>query len=101
MNAGSFLRTLVLVVLSMACGRFVRENPLLFGYKATAAFMPFTIAISLSTEHQQCDVDDKKNVTAATSSIIITSHPVLDAVLRHHEADIVGEGDYEAYRNHW
>lgn len=86
-NVGSFLRNFVLVVLCMASGRFVRENPILFGFQA--ASMPFT--------HQK-QYDNNFPVSG-----IITSHPVLDAVLKHHEADfIVGDADdYEKYRNHW
>jgi hypothetical protein len=99
MNVASFLRTFLLVALSMAAGRFVRENPLLFDCKATS--MPFATAtatgFSSSATERQPGGDNKSFVPANT---IITSHPVLDAVLKHHEDDIVGD-DYDAYRNHW
>lgn len=89
MHVGSFLRNVVLVVLAMAGGRLVRENPMLFGFKA--ASMPFTSLVASSTEHQTHD----------SFPAIITSHPVLDAVLKHHEADFIVGDDYEKYRNHW
>jgi hypothetical protein len=112
MNVGSFLQTLLLVVLFMAAGRFVRENPLLFGWKALAS-MPFTTSSgippttngssSLSSSSSATDlVLDTISSASPATTIIITSHPVLDAVLKHHEADFVGvAGDYDAYRNHW
>lgn len=71
----------------MFLGRFVRENPMLFGMKAASMAV-----ISASS---------KSSAESSEFPSIITSHPVLDAVLKHHETDISPGDDYEAYRNHW
>lgn len=86
MGVTSLLWSFVLVVVSMFLGRFVRENPMLFGMKAAS------VAVINTTS--------KSSAESSEFPSIITSHPVLDAVLKHHEADITGD-DYEAYRNHW
>jgi hypothetical protein len=65
---------LVLLILAIAVGYFVRHNPILFGMKAE----------TLSS--------------ASDEFTVYRDHPLLDAVLNMHKSEI-GQ-DYESYRNH-
>jgi hypothetical protein len=64
---------LVLLILAMALGYFVRYNPILFGMKT-------------------------EKLPSSDEFSIYRDHPLLDAVLNMHKSEI-GQ-DYESYRNH-
>lgn len=70
------IHNVVLLLLSVLIGQFIRQNPLLLGRSVGSANLPLNETFT-----------------------VYTSHPVLDAILQHHKQEI-GSADYDKYRNH-